>query len=220
MVRALASGQRGYTLAVPLALHVSARIAERDPEDFLRDPTQLANALRDLIEAVEPDGVPVTDAAVLLAGCTSTAQLTASEQLTTALEATRRLRASYGDRIALLAALPGPAAVAGDLGGPGSDAAKTVVSLGREFLAAGADVILVGDESELPGAALSTLANIARFHQGVALSYPADRYGLTAATVVPLDAPSVGAGITATDELLARETDLGVLRQWVSAVRG
>ncbi len=52
MVRALASGQRGYTLAVPLALHVSARIAERDPEDFLRDPTQLANALRDLIEAV------------------------------------------------------------------------------------------------------------------------------------------------------------------------
>ena len=50
---------------------MSARIAERDAGDFVCDATQLANALRDLIEAVGPDGVPVTDAAVLLAGCAS-----------------------------------------------------------------------------------------------------------------------------------------------------
>jgi len=93
VARSLAAGQPGGTLAVPLALHVSARIAERDAEDFVYDATQLANALRDLIEAVGPDGVPVTDPAVLLVGCASAESTVASDQLKVALEATRRLRA-------------------------------------------------------------------------------------------------------------------------------
>ena len=141
VARSLAAGQPGGTLAVPLALHVSARIAERDAEDFVYDPTQLANALRDLIEAVGPDGVPVTDPAVLLTGCTSAESVLASSQLKVALEATRLLRASYGDAIALAAVLPGPAALAGQAvpagaAGAGAVAAGVVVGLGREFLAA------------------------------------------------------------------------------------
>lgn len=225
VARALAAGQPGGTLAVPLALHVSARIAERDAEDFLYDATQLANALRDLIEAVGPDGVPVTDPAVLLAGCASAESVLASDQLKVALEATRRLRAAYGDAIALAAVLPGPAAIAG-LAGPAETAgvsagpADVVVGLGREFLAAGADVVIVADHEELPGTSLATLANVARFHQALALSHTAVRYGLPSAAAQDLHSPGHVAGVAVTPGSLARDTDIAVLRDWVDGVRG
>ena len=225
VARALAAGQPGGTLAVPLALHVSARIAERDAEDFVYDATQLANALRDLIEAVGPDGVPVTDPAVLLACCASAESILASEQLKVAREATRRLRAAYGDAIALAAVLPGPAAIAGLARPAGTAAANAgaidvVVALGREFLAAGADVLIVADQEELPGTSLATLANVARFHQALALSHTAPRYGLSPAASRDLHAPGHVPGVTVTPESLARDTDIAVLRDWVTAVRG
>ena len=225
VARALAAGQPGGTLAVPLALHVSARIAERDAGDFVYDATQLANALRDLIEAVSPDGVPVTDPAVLLAGCPSATSVLASDQLKVALEATRRLRAAYGDAIALAAVLPGPAAITG-LAGPaetaGGSAVATdvVVGLGREFLAAGADVLIAADDEELPGTSLATLANVARFHQALALSHPAARYGLPPTAAQDLHAPGHVPGVAVTPGSLARDTDIAVLRDWVVAVRG
>ncbi|WP_248960968.1 hypothetical protein [Sphaerisporangium perillae] len=207
-------------LAIPLALQVAARIQERDAEDFVYDPTHLANALRDLTEAVDPDGVPVTAPEVLLVGCPDTARLLSSEQLDVALEATRRLRASAGDRIALVAELPGPAAIM-DCCAAGPDAAAdAVLALGRRFLAAGADVILIGDHAEPSGAGLSTLANVARFHQALALCHPVTRYGLAAATVVSLDTPGAGRGVTVTDRQLSRHTDIEVLRDWINAVRG
>src|SRR5260370_35449588 len=108
VARGLASGLPG-TLAVPLALHVSARIAERDAEDFLYDPTQLANALRDLIEAVGPDGVPVSDPEVLLAGCQSASDVLASHQRGVALQACRRRRAPYAARVRPAPGRPRPA---------------------------------------------------------------------------------------------------------------
>jgi hypothetical protein len=43
--------------------------------------------------------------------------------------------------------------------------------------------------------------------------------GLAASTVVPLDSPSAGRGITVTDGELARHTDIEVLRNWIEAVR-
>src|ERR1700751_6030964 len=138
LVRGVAAGQLPGTAAVPLALHVSARIAERDAEEFVYDPTQLANALRDLADAVDPDGVPVCDAGVLLADCHTGADIVASEQLTAAVEATRRLRTSFGDTTALVAVLPGPAAIA-RVAGAGTASADAVLALGKEFLAAGAD---------------------------------------------------------------------------------
>ncbi len=231
VARALAAGQPGGTLAIPRALHVSARIAERDAEDFVCDATQLANALRDLIEAVGPDGVPVTDAGVLLAGYAGTGSVLASEQLTAALEATGRLRATYGDAIVLAAVLPGPAVIAAAAGGAGgaagagpagadAAAAGPVLALGREFLAAGADVLIVHDDGELPGTSLGTLANIARFHQALALAYPAGRYGLPAVAACGLRSPAHVPGVAVTSESLTRDTDLAVLRDWVTAVRG
>lgn|SRR5271165_117004 len=217
LVRGVAAGQVPGAVAVPLALHVSARIAERDAEEFVYDPTELANALRDLIDAIDPDGVPVCDPGVLLADCRTAAGIITSQQLAAAVEATRRLRASSGDAIALVAVLPGPAAIARVTGAADADA---VLALGKEFLAAGADVLVIQDEDELPGAALTTLANVARFHQAAALSHGTERYGLTATVPVGLHAPAHVVGVAVTPGSLARDTDLSVLRDWVTAARG
>ena len=62
-----------------------------------------------------------------------------------------------------------------------------LVCLGQEFLAAGADVIVVHDEQAMPGVSLTTLSNVARFHQAIAVSHGAERYGLAATTVVDFD---------------------------------
>jgi hypothetical protein len=220
VARSLAAGQPGSTLAVPLALHVSARIAERDAEAFMYDATQLANALRDLIEAVGPDGIQVSDPQVLLAGCASAGHLASSEQLKVALEATGRLRASFGDAVAMVAVLPGPSAIADHVEAAGPAAADAVVAMGREFLSAGADVIIVHDHAELPGLSLATLANIARFHQALAVSSPTGQYGLPAVVPLSLHSPAHVPGVAITSESLDRDTDIALLRDWVSAVRG
>jgi len=219
MARGLESGLVG-TLAVPLALHVSARIADRDPDDFLYDPTQLSNALRDLIEAVGPDGVPVSDPEVLLAGCQSASDVLASQQLGVSLEAARRLRASYADAIALVAALPGPATLSERLGADRAAVNLALVGLGQEFLAAGADVIVIHDDAELPGVSLSTLSNVARFHQATALANGAERYGLAATTVVEFESPRSATGVVVTEAFLPRDTDITLLGDWITAVHG
>ena len=218
--RRLAAGQEEGVLAVPLALHVSARIQERDPEDFLYDPTQLANALRDLIDAIHPDGVLASAAQVLLADCKDVPSLLGSVQLATATEATRRLRASFGDRIVVVCGLPGPAAVAAATGASAPAAADASLALAKEFLAAGCDVLLIEDDTELAGASLSTLANVARFHQALAVSHPQPRYGLPGVVYAPLDAPVAQRGLVTTPEHLPRQTDVAVLRDWVSEIRG
>ncbi len=209
-VQALASGRGdGGGIAVPLALRVAARIQERDWNDFTCDPTQLANGLRDLVDACAPDGVPVTSAHSLLAGGPG---LLTSEQGRAAVEATRRLRASMGDRIVVVACLPGPDAVTGGADG--------LLATAKEFLAAGADMIVVGDGDD--GAAdigLGTLGNVARFHRALAVGI-IEGYGLPVVEQVPLDAPRAGTGVVLTDEQLPRDTDISVLEDWVNAVRG
>jgi hypothetical protein len=221
--RAIAAGRRA-TLAVPLALHVSARIAERDAAEFVYDPTQLANALRDLIDAIDPDGVPVCDSDVLLADCACAAELVTSTQLRASVEATRRLRASYGDRIALVAALPGPAAIASQTGTAYDAAADALLALGKELLGAGADVLVVHDgahdETRAPGAPLTTLANVARFRQAAALSHATQRYGLPATVPLDLRAPAHVPGVAVTPAVLPRDTDIALLSDWVAVVRG
>ena len=216
VARGIAAGQAAGTLAVPLALHVSARIAERDADEFVYDATQLANALRDLVEAVDPDGVQVSDPAVLLTGCRDAEDVVGSEQLGVAVEATRRLRASFRDEVTLVAVLPGPSALSGLAGA--FDAADVVLALGKEFLGAGADVLLVQDEVEAPGVSLGTLANVAHFHQAVALAHGAPRYGLAGTAVVGLDTPVGVRGVVVTPGALARDTDISVLCDWVAGV--
>ena len=205
-VRALAQRRGdGRGIAVPLAHRLAARIQERDWEDFTCDPTQLANGLRDLADAVAPDGLAVCLPDVLLEGG---ADLLAAGQGMAAVEATRRLRASMGDRVALVACLPGPAAVEGGTDG--------VLAAAKEFLAAGADAIVVLGPA---AGSLSTLANVARFHQAVAVGDdPA--HGLPLVERRTLDEPSPAVGLVVTDVHLDRETDVGELEDWVLAVRG
>jgi hypothetical protein len=205
-VRALAQRRGdGRGIAVPLAHRLAARIQERDWEDFTRDPTQLANGLRDLTDAVGPDGLPVCLPDVLLEGG---ADVLASEQGAAAVEATRRLRASLGDRVALVACLPGPGEVDGGTGG--------VLAAAKEFLAAGADAIVVLGSA---AGSLATLANVARFHQALALG-DEEAHGLPLVERRPLDQPSPAAGLVLTDVHLARDTDVSELEDWVVAVRG
>lgn len=194
--QALAQGRGdGRGIAVPLALAPAARIQERDWEDFTEDPTELANGLRDLHQAVAPDGLVVSLPELLVE------QGLIGPHAVAAVEATRRLRASLGDQAALVAALPGPEDFPPD----------ALLDLGKEFLAAGVDLLLVFGED--PTGRLATLANVARFHQAVVV-FAADT------TRPPLDAPAAAAGVVLTDDWLARETDLSVLEDWVDAVRG
>ncbi|MBA2390734.1 MAG: hypothetical protein H0V67_10820 [Geodermatophilaceae bacterium] len=190
--QAIAVGRGGqHTLAVPLVLRLAARIAERPLEEFFTDPTQLANGLRDLLEAVGPDGLVVTLPDVLDGD--------PGERLECALEATRRLRPTVGDRAALIAVLGGS--------GP-------VVDCARAFLSAGIDgIVLTGP---CPAEAARTVGNVSRFHRAVA--HAADVPGLPPPTVVALAAPHPGVGLVITDGEVPADTALPIVEDWVRAV--
>jgi hypothetical protein len=139
--QAIASGRGGrHTLAVPLAPRLAARIAERPWESFLTDPTQLANGLGDLLDAVRPDGVAVTLPSMAVPG-----------HREAALEASRRLRTSRGDAVVLLAVLEGP----------------DVLDDATAFLGAGVDGVVLADSVD--PAVAKTVANICRFHRAMAV---------------------------------------------------
>lgn len=204
-VQALAQGRGdGGGIAIPLALAPAARIQERDWEDFTEDPTQLANGLRDLYQAVAPDGLVVTDPALLLEQ--GGAGLMAGAHAQAALEATSRLRASLGDLVAVAVVLP-------------ATDANALLQAGKEFLGAGADLLLVLDDDPAVGDSLRTLANISRFHQAVAATTGAAP-PLATVTRYSLDSPAAAAGIAITSGWLPRDTDLTELEEWVETVRG
>ncbi len=220
LVRSLINGRDTTAVAVPLALQVAGRIQERDSEGFVLDPTQLANAIRDLVEAVEPDGVAVTSPDVLLSRCSGIGSLTTSEQLSVALEATRRLRSSLGDSVALVAHLPGPSNLVAHFDASEQEAAEAVTAIGKSLVSAGVDAVLINDDVEPAGISLSTLSNIARFHQSLVLGFHKQCYGLPAATIVPFANPMIGRGFTVSDGQLPRSTDIGELQDWVLVVQG
>ena len=172
--RAIAAGRGGrHTLAVPLAMRLAARIGERPWDDFLGDPTQLANGLNDLVEAVRPCGVPVTMPTVL-------AEDGSGGRVEAALEATRRLRATVGDDAVLVAVLPA--------------AHPDLIQLVGDFLRAGIDgVVLAGDA---PTGAARTVANMARFHR--AMAHCLGGGDLPAVDTVRLDAPAPATGLVLT----------------------
>lgn len=205
-LRALAGGSGGQGIAVPLALELAARIQERDWEAFTCDATQLANGLRDLLDAVGPDGLAVTTPRVLL-GAPDPA---ASPQAAAAVEATRRLRSSLAERAVLVACLPGPQALPGG--------ADELLGLGKQFLAAGVDAVVVLGDHGTAGA-LSTLANVARFHQALALGC-CDQQGLPPVQRAALHDARPLPGVVLTDTDLPRVTDITDLEDWVDAVRG
>tara|TARA_R110000787_G_scaffold170629_26_gene283379 strand:- start:5492 stop:6421 length:930 start_codon:yes stop_codon:yes gene_type:complete len=104
-----------------------------------------------------------------------------SEALTASLEATRRIARSEQGKPVILAALTGPATLLGQLKGDAALAqedfefiGRALSALCREFAQGGASAILICEQA-LPvdmdawHAALSTIANIARFHRVPAL---------------------------------------------------
>lgn len=195
--RAIAARRGGqHTLAVPLAPRLAAKIAERPWEAFVSDPTQLANGLRDFLEAVRPDGVAVTLPAVL-------GQDPDGVRLEAALEATRRLRTTVRDDAVLIAVLgPDPALV------------DTV----RAFLDAGVDGIVV-DGDVHPDAA-RTIGNVTRFHRAMAHVLGRGASGLAGAEVVALDAPVPKTGLVLTDGECPEGTTIPAVQNWLTAVRG
>lgn len=195
--QAIAARRGGqHVLAVPLALRLAAKIAERPWEAFLTDPTQLANGLGDLLDAVGPDGVPVTLPAVL-------AEDTDGARLEAALEATRRLRVSVGDGAVLVAVL-----------GPEAGLVDTV----RAFLDAGIDGVVL--DGEVAGDQARTIGNVARFHRAMAHVLGPGVSGLPGAEAVPLDAPAAKTGLVLTDGEVPVGTTVPAVQDWVTAVRG
>lgn len=187
------AGRRGgqHTLAVPLAPRLAAKIAERPWEAFCVDPTQLANGLGDLLDAVRPDGVPVTWPGAHVG----------PDHREAALEATRRLRVTVRDEAVLIAVL-----------GPEAD----LVAVVREFLDAGVDgVVLTG---EIPADDARTIGNVARFHRAMAHVLGAGASGLPGAEAVPLDAPVAQAGLVLTDGEVPESTPIPTLADWIAAV--
>lgn len=215
LARTILGGGEG-TLAVPLALAQAARIQERDWEDFLEDPTQLANGVRDLVDAAAPDGVPVSDDGVLLEQ--AAAGLGQGPHAVAAVEAAARLRQSLGDRVALTAVLPGPSRVATTASLDPAAAAAAVQELGQQFLAAGVDIVLIRDEGT-DSQPLGTLANIARFHQALAVAYDEPAHGLPLVTRLPLSDPTPANGVVVTDGDVARDADFTLLEDWIDGVR-
>jgi hypothetical protein len=64
------------------------------------------------------------------------------------------------------------------------------------------------------------LSNVARFHQAIALAHGAERYGLAATTVVDFAAPRAATGVVLTPAWLPRDTDITLLSDWITVVRG
>lgn len=211
--QAIAAGRDGqHTLAVPLALRLAARIQERPLDDFFTDPTQLANGLTDFLGAVSPDGLVVTDPEVL-ADETARPDPPSAPRTSTALEATRRLKATIGDSAVVAAVLPGPAS-AGD---------GVVEVLGKAFLTAGIDVLIVREDADADLAAfegpLRTVANMARFHRAPAYLMGPKLSFLDAPARIPLTAPRAANGLVVTDRELPTDTDITAVQDWLHAVR-
>lgn len=196
--QAVAAGRGGqHTLAVPLAPRLAARIAERPLAAFFTDPTQLANGLRDLLDAVRPDGLAVTVPDVLAADT--------GPRLDCALEATRRLRATVQDDAVLIAVLAADDARPHD-----------PVDIARRFLDAGVDgIVLAGT---VAAAAARTIGNVCRFHR--AMAHALDGPGLPRAEVVPLAQPRPAVGLVLTDGEVPADTAVPLVQDWVDAVRG
>lgn len=123
----------------------------------------------------------------------------ASPRIAAAIEATQRLAATVRGEPALVAGITGPLTLARQLAGPdfaeamgaGDErawrtldfASRLAVAVAREFLKAGASVLLLQEDDALPApdctafaewkSAIVPLANVARFHQAMPILVPA-----------------------------------------------
>lgn len=228
-VQAMAQGRgRGERVVIPLAFGVAARIAARPLAQFLTDPTQLANGLGELQQAIDADGsVCALAGGMELASAAGagldSACIAAQGPVAASLEACRRLRQSHGDELALLAGLTGPATLARQFDADRAAAAEVFAALVKAFCSAGADVILLIEEAAVPddeiyADGLRTAANIARFHQALLLGQSPGL--LPQPHALELAAPSSGgSGLITTTREVPADADIAALAQWVRLTR-
>jgi hypothetical protein len=198
-VRAQAIAARrgeGHTLTAPLGLRLAAKIGERPWQEFLTEPTQLANGLGDLLAAVSPDGLVVTLPEILAEDPDGT-------RLEAAIEATRRLRTTVGDSAALVALLP---------------ATAELVETAKAFLDAGTDGLVL--PAGVPDDAARTIGNVARFHRAMAHVFGDPAAELPAVVTAGLKDPGPQTGLVLTETDLPEDTPIPLVADWVAAVRG
>lgn len=234
IAKAMAAGRAvAAPLVIPLAFRLAARIQERPVEEFLTDPTQLANGLRELFEAIGAGGIVCAlddgmECEALGGSGYDLARLVSGERVSTSLEATRRLRATLGDKAALVAGLTGPATLVGECGGSGAEdvtkAGQAISGLARQFCEAGADIIIIFEKASPPDeqawrASLQTLSNIVRFYRG--LGFLMGREGpLPQPTAISLGETRPGVtGLVVTPEEVPATTSIEMLRSWVGSLR-
>ncbi len=224
-VHAIAQGRGAAEhLAIPLAFEIAAQISARPLAEFRTDPTHLTNGLTELQRAINADTVCCAladdvDGSLVGAPLTIETLTAPGREFAASLEACRRLRATAGDTLALLAGLPGPATLAARFATDLATSAPVFTALAKEFCAAGADLILIFDAISEAAAwhdCLRTTSNIARFHRGVALLWEPGG-ALPCPTRRAVSAPLAGgAGITTTDCIVPADTNLEALRHWVA----
>ncbi len=225
--QAIARGRgRDARLVIPFAFEVAARISARSVDEFLTDPTQLANSLAELHRAIDADGVLCADARGMELESAESAGLDVDRIVTNgrvgaSLEACRRLRVTMGDNAALLAALSGPATLENQFGVSLTEASDAFTAIVRSFCDAGADGIIVMEtvrpaDGEGWEEGLITAKNIASFYNAMMYLWEVD--GPAANPVrTPLNAPQKdGVGLIMTQELVAADYDIEALRQWVA----
>lgn len=229
-VQAMAQG-RGQTerLAIPLAFDVAACISARPLDAFHHDPTELANGLSELQRAIGSEAVCCALADNIewrsAAGgpLDPDALIAPGTPLAASLEACRRLRATAGDALALVAGLSGPATLAARFGVTLTTAGEAFATLVKTFCGAGTDVVLVFEDSAIGdqdvwNEAVRTAGNIARFHRALAVSVSSSG-ALPVPAQCALEAPVAGdAGLTLTQGIVAADADLGLLKTWVATV--
>jgi len=228
--RAIVQGRgRDHRVVVPLAFEVAARISARPLEDFLVDPTQLANGLGELQRAIAADGIVVACADGIERASASSGVLDPAAMLTqgplgASLEACRRLRATFADSAALVAGLSGPATLAAQFGIDMTSAGGAFGELVKAFCEAGAQLVLVFEDAdsgfdETWQGVVNTAANIARFHQAGLMGWGIP--SLEAPVRQPLSAPSdAGVGFIMTEARVPADADLALLKAWVDGARG
>jgi hypothetical protein len=227
--QAIARGRgRDLRVTIPFAFDVAARISARPRDEFRTDATQLANGLLELHRAIDADGIVCAAADRMefdasADGVLDLEAITGSGRVAASLEACRRLRATLGDDVALLAALTGPATLAAQFTTDLEHAGSAFVTMTKTFCDAGVDVVLAV-ESDLPGdkaaweSALRTADNVTKFHRGALLLWePAGPY--PSPVRVPLERPAPGhTGFITTAEPVPADADIDLLRRWVEVV--
>lgn len=169
-------------LLCPLVVAQAAEIGAVPVDDFRRDPTKLANGLQALCEAMELQVISTWDGTPSILDDQGLAEA--------AVEATRRLVVTVPEA-AIAVALPGPS-VGDDL-----------LPLIRSFLDAGAHLVLLIEDNEITDperwrSAVTTITNVARFHQAVpvaVLATGSDSQWVPSGTIVAVPDPGPSQGL-------------------------